>query len=295
MIVDVHTHSPTHSNTVPADEMRTYSGWHDGPPVQTTNSYADYVKGMEAADVSIVFNIHVPDTDRFTGTPEDPFGINERTAHFVKQDDRRIGFMSVDPNQYDWPEEMDRAIELGLVGIKLGANYQRFDPLCREALRLYARAERLNLPILFHTGTSPVREAPIAYAHPLVTDEVAIRFPDLKIIMAHIGHPFVRETVCVIRKHPNVYADVSAITARPWMTYEALTFASEWGTMHKLIFGSDFPVASPAFAIKKLRAVNDILEGTKLPRVSLEQIENIIHADALTLFNLEDPRKKSQG
>jgi predicted TIM-barrel fold metal-dependent hydrolase len=62
--------------------------------------------------------------------------------------------------------------------------------------------------------------------------------------------------------------------------------------MHKLLFGSDFPVTTPAYAIERLRAVNDILEGTKLPRVSLEQIENIIHADALGLLGLEDPRKK---
>jgi hypothetical protein len=47
-----------------------------------------------------------------------------------------------------------------------------------------------------------------------------------------------------------------------------------------------------AYAIERLRAVNDILEGTKMPRVSLEQIEQIIHADALGLLGLEDPRKK---
>ena len=294
MIVDVHTHSPTHADTVPADEMRTYSGWHDGDPVQTTNSFADYAKGMEAADISIVFNIHVPDTERLVGTPGDANRINEDTADFVKQDDRRIGFMSVDPNRHDWQEEMDKSLALGLVGIKLGANYQRFDPLGREALKVYGRAEKLNLPILFHTGTSPVQEAPIASAHPLVTDEVALRFPDLKIIMAHIGHPFVRETISVIRKHPNVYADVSAIYARAWMVYEGLLFASEWGTMHKLLFGSDFPVTTPAYAMRKLRGVNDILEGTKLPRISLEQIEQIIHADALNILGLEDPRKKAK-
>jgi predicted TIM-barrel fold metal-dependent hydrolase len=59
-----------------------------------------------------------------------------------------------------------------------------------------------------------------------------------------------------------------------------------------LLFGSDFPVTTPGYAIERLRAVNDILEGTKLPRVPLEQIENIIHADALGFLGLEDPRKK---
>jgi predicted TIM-barrel fold metal-dependent hydrolase len=292
MIVDVHTHSPTHVGEVPANEKHYYGGWHTGDPVSTANSHADYQKGMVGADISIVFNIHVPDTQRLVGTPGDPLRINEDTADFVKSDSTRIGFMSVDPNRYDWIEEMDKSIELGLVGIKLGANYQRFDPLGREALRLYGRAEKLGLPILFHTGASPVREAPLLYSHPVVTDEVAIRFPDLKIVMAHVGHPWVRETVVVIRKHPNVYADVSAIYTRPWMTYEGLIMATEWGVTHKLLFGSDFPVTTPNYAIERLRAVNDILEGTKLPRISMEHIEGIIHADALTALNLKDPRKK---
>jgi len=292
MIVDVHTHSPTHVHVVPENEKRTYLGWHSGDPVSTTNSYLDYQTGMAAADVSIVFNIHVPDTERFFGNPGVTNRINEDTADFVAKDSNRIGFMSVDPLRHDWKEEMDKSISLGLVGIKLGANYQRFDPLSREALALYARAEKLSLPILFHTGASPVREAPLQYAHPLVTDEVAIRFPDLKIVMAHIGHPWVRDAIVTIRKHPNVYADVSAIYTRPWMTYEAMLMATEWGVMHKLLFGSDFPITTPKYAMERLRAVNEIVEGTNLPKISPEQIEQIIHADALGILNLKDPRGK---
>ena len=292
MIVDVHTHSPTHVHAVPENEKKSFVGWHSGDPVATTNSYLDYQTGMAGADVSIVFNIHVPDTERFVGTPGDATRINEDTAAFVSLDSNRIGFMSVDPMRHDWKEEMDKSIGLGLVGIKLGANYQRFDPLSREALALYARAEKLSLPILFHTGASPVREAPLQYAHPLVTDEVAIRFPDLKIVMAHIGHPWVRDAIVTIRKHPNVYADVSAIYTRPWMTYEAMLMATEWGVMHKLLFGSDFPITTPKYAMESLRAVNEIVEGTNLPKISLEQTEQIIHADALGILNLKDPRGK---
>lgn len=293
MIVDVHTHTPTHVHEVPEGDKRTYSGWHSGPPVSTTNSWKDYQTGVDAADISIVFNIHVQNPERFVGTPgNDTARINEDTAEFVASDPKRIGFMSIDPMRYDWIEEMDKSIELGLVGIKLGANYQRFDPLSREALRLYGRAEKLGLPILFHTGASPSREAPLRYSHPLVTDEVALQFPDLKIVMAHVGHPWVRETIVTIRKHPNVYADVSAIYTRPWMVYEGLLMATEWGVMHKLLFGSDFPVTTPQFAMERLRAVNEIVEGTQLPRISLEQIEQIIHADALKVLNLADPRTK---
>jgi predicted TIM-barrel fold metal-dependent hydrolase len=176
--------------------------------------------------------------------------------------------------------------ELGLRGIKLGLNYQRAELLGKEARAIYAKAEKMRLPIVFHTGTSPMRFAPLEYAYPLHFDRIAIAFPELKIVMAHLGHPWQADTCVVVRKHPNVFADVSAQFYRPWSMYQALRLATEWGVMHKLLFGSDFPVATPAETMKGTRAVNDILEGTKLPRVPEEAIEAIIHRDTLGLLGL---------
>ena len=90
-----------------------------------------------------------------------------------------------------------------------------------------------------------MREAPLRYAHPLLMDEIAIRFPELRVVMAHMGHPWQRETIVTIRKHPHVYADVSALFYRPWSFYEGLRLATEWGALDKLLFGSDFPIATP--------------------------------------------------
>jgi predicted TIM-barrel fold metal-dependent hydrolase len=75
------------------------------------------------------------------------------------------------------------------------------------------------------------------------------------------------------------------------MTYEALVMAQEWGAMHKLLFGSDFPVTTPAYAMERLRAVNDVVAGTSMPKIPTEKIEAIINADALTALQLADPRK----
>ena len=120
-------------------------------------------------------------------------------------------------------------------------------------------------------------------------DDIALRFPELRVVMAHMGHPFVRETVAVIRKHPHVYADVSSVYLRPWFTWEALTFATEWGVPHKLLFGSDYPITTSGEAMAGLRSVNAIVEGTNLPRVPAESIERIIHADALSPLGLVKP------
>lgn len=58
------------------------------------------------------------------------------------------------------------------------------------------------------------------------------------------------------------------------------------GCAHKLLLGSDFPVATTAEAIAGLRAVNDLVRGTALPRVPAETVEAIIHADALGALGL---------
>jgi uncharacterized protein len=289
-IVDVHTHTPTHRDVVPADERRTFTGWRTDRPVTTTNTWAEYAEANAAADVAIVFNIAVDDPAAATGIPHDPADTNTSTASFVAADPgRRIGFFSVNPLWENVFEEADRCRELGLVGVKLGPNYQNFDPLCERALDFYAYCERHGLPILFHQGASPIRGAPLRYTYPLVTDEVALRFPELRVVMAHMGHPWGRETVVTIRKHPHVYADVSSIYLRPWVCYESLLAAVEWGTTQKLLLGSDFPIATTAEAIAGLRRVNDIVEGTAMPRIPAEAIEEIIHADALGALGLKVP------
>ena len=217
--------------------------------------------------------------------------LNDAVAAFVAAEPtRRIGFLSIHPEVDGALDELERArTELGLRGIKLGPNYQVFDPLGEAALRVYELAERRGLPILFHQGASPVRDAPLRYAHPLLMDEIAIRFPELRVVMAHLGHPWQRETIVTIRKHPHVYADVSALFYRPWSFYEALRLATEWGALEKLLFGSDFPIATPAETAAGLRRVNDPIAGTALPAVPLEKIEELIERDPLPLLGLERP------
>ncbi len=291
MIVDVHTHTPSHRSAVPPDEQVVNQAWRPDRAVVASNSWDDYDQACSAADLTIAFNIAVDDPVGKTGIPSDPARINESTAEFVAAaPDRRIGFMSVDPNAPDCLDDVERCrFELGLVGIKLAPNYQRFDPLGERAHRLFALASELQLPIMIHQGASPIREAELRFTHPLLMDEIAIAHPALRVVLAHMGHPWQKDTIVTIRKHPNLYADVSALVFRPWSLYEALRVATEWGVTHKLLLGSDFPLATPGETIDGLRGVNAILEGTSLPRVPPELIEQIIHADALAALGLPRP------
>jgi predicted TIM-barrel fold metal-dependent hydrolase len=90
----------------------------------------------------------------------------------------------------------------------------------------------------------------------------------------------------VIRKHPNVYADISANFYRPWSYYNELRLATEWSVLHKLFLGSDFPVATPQETIDALWRVNDVIQGTNLPEVPLGELEKILHRNSLELLGI---------
>lgn len=294
MIIDVHTHTPSHRHEVPPDKLVINSVWRPDRSVRATTSWDDFLQAQKPADKSIVFGIAwhpgVSRYDGLAGERDDWYegNINDATALFVRaHPERLIGFMALHPHEHGVLDELERCRgDLGLRGIKLGANYQNFDPLESRALAIYERAQRYGLPIMFHQGTSPVRDAPIRLSHPLIMDEIAMRYPDLKMIMAHVGHPWQVDTCVVIRKHPNVYADISANFYRPFSFWEQMVKAMEWKVLDKLLFGTDFPVTTVEETITKLRAVNEIVEGTRLPRIPEEAIEAIIHRDSLALLGL---------
>jgi uncharacterized protein len=293
MIVDLHTHTPTHRAAVPPHERRPNAMWRPDRAPDSCVSWADYMAAMETVDRACVFGLRFKGGQMPAG--DDGAGIdwqgdvNASTAEFVRAYPHKlIGFMSVHPDEGDVVAEIERcAADLELKGIKLGPNYQDFDPLGPAARRVYETAVRLHLPILFHQGTSPMRTAPLRYAHPLVMDEVAIAFPELRIVMAHLGHPWHADTIAVIRKHPHVYADVSANFYRPWQQYHGLRLATEWGVLDKLVFGSDYPVATPRETLEGVLSVNRVVEGTAMPRVDVDRLQAALERDSLALLGIE--------
>ncbi|MDE2777578.1 MAG: amidohydrolase family protein [Chloroflexota bacterium] len=294
MIIDAHSHTPQFRGAVPAERQVINRAWRPDRAVSAVYNWDDYMKAQTPADISIVFGVAWAPGDNAGGvsgvddSSDLPGNVNDKTAAFVQAfPERLIGFMSLHPHDPRALEELERCrCDLGLRGIKLGANYQIFHPLEARALAIYERAQQVGLPVLFHQGTSPVRMAPIRFAHPLLMDEVAMRYPDLKIIMAHMGHPWTVDTAVVIRKHPNVYADISGLFYRAFGYYEALIKATEWNVLDKLLFASDFPVTTAAETFDALHKVNDIVAGTPFPRVPERKLEAIIYRDSLALLGL---------
>ncbi|HZW29084.1 MAG TPA: amidohydrolase family protein [Isosphaeraceae bacterium] len=229
------------------------------------------LEATKGCDKVIVFAIRAP----FTGI----FGSQETVADFVRQHSERFtGWCSVDPNDPACVEQLRHYVnDLHLRGLKLGPIYQGFDPSDPKHLPLFREAERLGIPINWHQGTSFVRNGPLKYANPILLEDIAVACPDLRMIISHLGHPWEAECVVLIRKHRNLYADTSALHYRPWRHYQAFLTALEYGVEHKLIFGSDFPSATPAQAMAGLWKVNDLVEGTRFPRFPEDAIHRIIY------------------
>lgn len=229
------------------------------------------LEATKECDRVIVLAIDAP----FTGVR----GDQELLASFAREHaDRFVAWCSVDPNRPDCVERLEHYVKnLGMRGLKLGPVYQNFNPQDPKHLPLFKKAEQLDIPINIHQGTSFVRPGPLKYSNPILLEDIAIACPDLRMIVSHMGHPWETECVVLIRKHPNLYANVSALHYRPLRHYQAFMTALEYGVEHKLIFGSDFPSATPAQVIAGLNKVNDIVAGTNLPKFPQEAIDRIIY------------------
>ncbi|MGI8404032.1 MAG: amidohydrolase family protein [Thermomicrobiales bacterium] len=293
MIADVHSHTPRFPTKVPAKlaEEKVNTKWSPSGARPLVYTWAQFEEAMQPVSRAIVFNI----AQKASGNErvDEPYvvsvpTVNDETAAFVRSNpDKYIGFFSVHPDDANMLNEAERARgDLGLRGLKLGANYQNFNPLSPNAMKLYAYAEDHNLPMLLHQGTSPVQFATNDFSHPRHTDQIAMAFPNLKIIMAHIGHPFYLDSLVIARKHPNVWADISGAVLRSWGLYQAMAAAMEWGVLDRLLFGSDFPASTPEETMRLLRNVNSAAPGPNTPRIPEQAIEDIIFRDSLSLLGL---------
>jgi predicted TIM-barrel fold metal-dependent hydrolase len=282
MIVDVHSHAwefPAHFGD---DFRRQAKRARAGVEVDLTVRYEEYRQNAPADTRTIVFGGKA----RLSGIWVDDRYVADYVAAHA---DTLVGFLSVDPTQPGWQRELEEGHRgLGLRGIKLLPMYAGFRPDDERLDPLWNYATTHRLPVLLHTGTTFIAQAPLDCTLPRHLDRVAIRFPEVKIIMAHLGHPYEGECVATIRKHPNVYADVSALHYRPFQLYQSLMLVQEYGVWDKVLFGSDYPFTTVSASIDGLRKLNGMLEGTSLPRIHENAIEAMIRRDSLAVLGLAE-------
>ncbi|GAA0913105.1 amidohydrolase family protein [Nonomuraea longicatena] len=279
MLVDVHSHlfrCPDDLGEPFASESARAHGGH----VDLTVRWDDYAATSPPGTTAIV----VGGKARRSGLWVDDAAV---AAYAGARPDRLIGYLSLDPTQPGWRDELEHGHrDLGLRGIKLMPMYAGFDPADPALDDLYAYAAAHRLPLLVHTGTTFVSKAPLKYALPVHLDEVAIRHPSLRMVLAHLGHPFEGECIAVVRKHRHVYADVSALHYRPFQLWHSLRLVQDYGVWDKLLFGSDYPFTTVNASVEGLRAVGAVPGIPGLAPLDRDEIERLIHRPSLGLLGL---------
>lgn len=280
MLVDVHSHYweyPRHFS----EDFKTQAKRARGDiEVDLTVRWDDYSAQARGCHKTIVFGGKAKRSGLWA--PD-----REVAAYAAQHPDRLIGFLSLDPTQPGWQNELvEGHQDLRMKGVKLLPMYAGFYPNDRQFDYLWQYATQHRLPVLLHTGTTFVSQAPLDCTLPRLLDDVTTRFPDVRMILAHLSHPYEAECVVTIRKHPHVYADVSALHYRPFQLYHSLMLVQEYGVWHKLLFGSDYPFTTVDASLAGMRGLNDMLEGTKLPRLSEEKMEEMFFRDTLRVLGI---------
>lgn len=164
---------------------------------------------------------------------------NEYLLDFCRDQDRLIPFASINPYlTVHTGKELKRLAAKGFRGVKLYPTYQHYYPSDRSLYPLYQAAEDLKLPVMVHTGSSVFKGAKLKYGDPLYLDEVAVDFPDLKLILVHSGRGFWYERAFLLaRLHENTYMELAGLPPHKLLDY----FPELERIADKVIFGSDWP------------------------------------------------------
>jgi hypothetical protein len=162
-------------------------------------------------------------------------------------------------------------------------------------MRFYESAQELGLPVFFHNAPDvPGTDTVLEYAQPYLLDEVAREFAALKIIIGNMGVPFIEQTLSMVGRHENVYADLTIKPGNVWQTYNVVVAAHENGVMDKLLFGSGFPSGNAGQCIEALLGFNMLLADTNLPTVPRGSIGGIIERDTLELLGIKETATETQ-
>ncbi|WP_435972127.1 amidohydrolase family protein [Streptomyces sp. Qhu_M48] len=248
--IDVHTHAEVskdgHGALSPelfgASEKYFKAHGHRQPTIE---EMAEHYRERRMA--AVVFTV---DAEHATGHAR--ISNEEIAESCAAHADVLIPFASVDPHKgRAGVREARRLVEeYGVRGFKFHPSIQAFFPNDPLAFPLYEAIEELGVPALFHTGQTGIGAGVpggggvrLKYSDPMLVDDVAVDFPELRIILAHPSFPWQDEALAVATHKPYVYIDLSGWSPKyfpPQLVRYANTLLQD-----KVLFGSDYPVITP--------------------------------------------------
>ena len=244
--IDLHVHLPTEEwleNAIGPHLEATERYFRKSPERKTLDQVAEEYRDRGVLGV-------VLDWDDRTVTGRPWMGNDRLAALAGDYPGVLMGFGSVDPHAGDAVDEVSRAAELGLRGLKLHPTMQAFDPGDERFYPLWDRAQDLGLVLLFHTGTCGIGAGTpgaggtkIRYSHPAFLDAVAADFPGVRWVAAHFGWPWFLECLAIALHKSNVWIELSGWAPR-YLPPEVVREAGK-RLNDRTLFGSDYPFISP--------------------------------------------------
>jgi len=217
-------------------------------------SIEDYTVKMDKAGIerSLLIAVRAGDINKAGG-----FEVPYKAVYDVCQQnpDRFSGLAGIDCHRgmqglYDLEEAVR---DFGFVGAHLYPHWCELPPDHAKYYPYYAKCCELDIPIMMQVGHNLVysrsRRLP-SVGRPITLDQVAIDFPELKLIGIHIGVPWTEEMISMCWKHENVYTAGDAYAPKYWPK-EFVHYANSYGK-HKVMFGTDWPVIDPERAVQEI-------------------------------------------
>ncbi len=163
-----------------------------------------------------------------------------------------VAGFSIDGHNDDDFQDCRKWLKDGLIrGMKLYCGYEHYYPYDKRYQRVYDLCIEYDVPVMIHTGDTFSSKGKLKYSHPLNIDEIAVDNPELKIIICHIGNPWIQDCEEVIYKNKNAYADISGLVLgefshyfEDYMVDKVREFLNYAGEPRYLLYGSDWPLSS---------------------------------------------------
>ena len=283
MVIDIHAHPLLFDEINGSQEVLRFR----------KEQFGVFKSGINPVDFELVL-LEDAKIDKAVLLPEDyssetgrAIVSNDEMCRIVERSQEHfIGFASVDPRGHAAKEELIRAFDvLKLSGLKLNLSRLHLYPDDSRLAPLLEICEERNKPVMFHAGYSWEPNTPARYSEPIRFEDVALNYPNLRFCLAHMGWPWWEETIMMLMKYPNVYADTSMVYMDSPKNYYQHLFSVNINLnwlqncfQDKVMFGSNNP---------RFRHVRS-LGGIKNLPLRQEVMDAVLGGNAVRFLGLED-------
>jgi len=167
--------------------------------------------------------------------------------------------------------------------LKIYSGYEHYYPYDKRYQKVYDTCIEFGIPVMFHTGDTYSEKGKLRFSRPLNLDEVAVDNPELKIVMCHLGNPWIQDAQEVIYKNKNVYADVSGLVVGSFdhffekmMKDKVAELINYAGEPRYLLYGTDWPISS----------MDSYLNFVAKLTIKKEFRDNLMYKNAKELFKI---------